>query len=195
MSVAYDCAKASIIALKSTARISIYELAIQDSTTQANTGSTVFDHRRATHLMACLQLCKQFMEQYVTFDLITITVPTSSAFAHSLRNLYKLSTLRDAGWDAAIVRQTVDIVESLDLCAAAAETVNTKLKEKIGEDSVFTMAARSVRDLVPPNWRVQNTEPQISGATVTEGWTGTAGLDISYDEFLDESWLNALFYP
>lgn len=103
--------------------------------------------------MACLQLCKQCTEQYLNFDFINITTPTSLVFTHSLRNLHKLATLPDSGWDPTIVRQTVNLGRLLDLCAAG---VDAKLKEETGEDSDFAMAAKSVRDSAPPNWRMPN---------------------------------------
>lgn len=144
--------------------------------------------------MACLQLCKQCTEQYLKFDFINITTPTSLVFTHSLRNLHKLATLPDAGWDQTIVRQTVNIVGLLDLCAAGAERVDAKLKEETGEDSVFAMAAKSVRDSAPPNWQMPNQEPQDGGDVVMEGWNGTKALELPFVDFSDDFWLNTPFY-
>jgi hypothetical protein len=144
--------------------------------------------------MACLQLCKQCTEQYLNLDFINITTPTSLVFTHCLRNLHKLATLPDAGWDPTIVRQTVNIVGLLDLCAAGAERVDVKLKEETGEDSVFAMAAKSVRDSAPPNWRMPNPELQNGGDTVMEGWTGNEALDLPFVDFSDDFWVNAPFY-
>lgn len=195
MSVSYDSAKASVVALKSTARISIYEFALLDHTAQASPTNIVFDHKRTNHLMAYLHSCKEFTEQYLNLDLINITTPTCFAFAYCIRNLSKLATLSNAGWDQTIVLQTVDIIGLLDLCAANADKVNVRLKEKLGEDSVFAMAAKSVRDSAPRNWRTPSTEPQGSGDALTEEWTSTEGLDTSFVDFSDEFWLNTLFRP
>ncbi|KAH8701458.1 hypothetical protein GQ44DRAFT_778646 [Phaeosphaeriaceae sp. PMI808] len=186
----------SIIAFKSTTRMSIYELTLLHSPTQSAQSSLIFDHERTDHLMACLQLCKQCAEQYLNLDFINITTPTSFVFPHSLRNLHKLATLSDAGWDPTTVRQTVNIVELLELCAAGVERVDAKLKEETGEDSVFAMAAKSVRASAPPHWRVPNPnpEPQDGGDAVMEGWTGTDALDFPFVDFSDDFWLNTPFY-
>jgi hypothetical protein len=142
--------------------------------------------------MAFLHLCKQCTEQYLNLDFINITTPTSVVFTHSLRSLHKLSTLPDAGWDPSIARQTVNIVELLDLCAAEAERVDAKIKEELGEESVFAMAAKSVRDSAPPSWRAPNSEPQDGGGTVMQGFTET--LDLPFADFSDDFWLNPPFY-
>ncbi|KAF1832997.1 hypothetical protein BDW02DRAFT_402551 [Decorospora gaudefroyi] len=185
---------ASIVAFKSTAQMSIYELILLHSPNQTIQSRLDFDHRRADHLMACLQLCKQYTEQYLKSDFINITSPTSLVFARCLENLHKLATLPDAGWDPTIVRQTVSIVELLDLCAAGAERVDAKLREETGENSVFAMVAKAVRDSAPPNWRVPNPEPQGGADAVMEGWTGTEALDLPFVDFSDDLWLNTPFY-
>jgi hypothetical protein len=86
----------------------------------------------------------------------------------------------------------VNIVELLDLCAAGAERADVKIKEEVGEESVFAMAAKSVRDSAPPNWRTPNSEPQSDGGTVMQGFTDV--LDLPFVDFSDDFWLNPPFY-
>lgn len=152
----------------------------------------MFDHRRVEYLMAFLHLCKQCTEQYLKFDFINITTPTSVVFTHSLRNLHKLSTLTEAGWDPLIVRQTVNIVEILELCAVGAERVNAKIEEELGEHSVFAIAAKSVRESAPPNWRAQNPELPDGEDTAMQGFTES--LDFPFEDFSDDFWSNPPFY-
>jgi hypothetical protein len=142
--------------------------------------------------MAFLHLCKQCTEQYLNFDLINITTPTSVVFTHSLRNLHKLSTLPDTGWDPSIVRQTVNIVELLELCAAGAERVDAKIRKELGEESVFARAAKFVRDSAPPNERALNSESLNGGGTMIQGFT--EALELPFVDFSDDFWLNPPLY-
>jgi hypothetical protein len=176
----------------STARINIYELLILHAPPQPSPGRQIYDSRRFEYLMAFLHLCKQCTEQYLNFDFINITTPTSVVFTHSLRNLHKLLTLTDTGWDPSIVRQVVNIVEILELCAVGAERVDAKIEEEIGEHSVFAIAAKLVRESAPPNLRAQNPEPHDSNDTTIQGFTES--LDLSFVDVSDDFWSNPPFY-
>jgi len=181
----------SIVAYISTTEVVIYQLALLQPPSQMVLNPSILDHRRTDYLMACLKTCKNYTESYFASDIVQFTTPTTLLFAYSLKALYKLATLSDAGWDPTIVRQTVDIVGLLDRCASSAEQANARLREETGEDSVFAMAAKSLRESAP-NWSVPNQEPQSSDSTI-EGWTGSDGLNLPLMEFSDDFWLNAPF--
>ncbi|USP77300.1 uncharacterized protein yc1106_04574 [Curvularia clavata] len=182
----------SIVAFTSTARISIYELLILHTSPQPTPSSQMFDQRRAEYLMAFLHLCNQCTQQYLEFDFINITTPTSVVFTHSLRNLHKLLTLTETSWDPSIVRQTVNIVEILELCAVGAERVDANIVEELGEHSVFAIAAKSVRESAPPNSQAQNSDIHNGEDTTMQGFTES--LDLPFEDFSDDFWSNPPFY-
>jgi hypothetical protein len=129
----------------------------------------------------------------LTTDIVNLTCPTKLIFAYSLKVVHRLSTLQDPGWDPAIVRQTVDIAGLLDRCAAVALEANDRLKAETGEDSVFSVAAKSLRESMP-NWTLPNQEARASGGDGSmEGWTGTDGLDLPLMDFSNDFWLNVPF--
>jgi hypothetical protein len=153
----------------------------------------ILDYKRTEYLMACVQSCRLYAEYYLNSDLINITMASGLVFSYSIKLLHKLSTLQDPLWDTAIVREIVDVVTLFERCAAAAENCNAQLKEEMGEDSVFLVAAKRLRELAP-SWQITVAhEPQVSGDPALEGWNGVEGVDLAPLDFSDDFWLNVPF--
>jgi hypothetical protein len=153
------------------------------------------DHKRMNYLLACLQTCKSCTESYLSSDLIYTTIGSGLVFSYCAKTLNKLSTLQDPHWDSALVLETVDVVGLLERCADAAERSNEILKAETGEDSVFVMAAKTLREMAP-TWRVSATfeQPQTSGSeAVMDGWHGAEAMDLPMVDLSDDFWLSGLF--
>jgi hypothetical protein len=116
-------------------------------------------------------------------------------FSYCAKMLHKLSTLQDPHWDTALVPETVDVVGLIERCADAAERSNAILKAETGEDSVFIMAAKTLREMAP-TWRVSTTyeQTQLSGnEAVMDGWNGAEVMDLPMVDLSDDFWLSGLF--
>jgi hypothetical protein len=153
------------------------------------------DHKRMNYLLACLQTCKSCTESYLNSDLIYTTIGSGLIFSYCAKTLHKLSTLQDPQWDTALVPETVDVVGLLERCADAAERSNAVLKAESGEDSVFVMAAKTLREMAP-TWRVfaAYEETHLSGSeAVMDGWNGAEAMDLPMVDLSDDFWLSGLF--
>jgi hypothetical protein len=183
----------TILAYLYAAEVAIYELAVLHPPTPSLHFNALFDHRRIEYLMACVQSCKLCVEHYLGSDLIHMTMASGLIFSYCLKLLHKLSTFQDPNWDTAIVRRTVDLVELMHNCAAVADQCNARLKEETGEDSVFLIAAKTLRDTAP-SWRLTSAqEPQLNGDAALEGWAGVEAMDLPPIDFSDDFWLNAAY--
>jgi hypothetical protein len=108
----------------------------------------------------------------------------------TVKVLHQLASLQDASWDPAIVRETVDIQEVVERCAASSDRANAYCKEETGEDSVYAYAAKFLRDTAP-NWRVHDKELYLGDA----GWSGAGEVDLSATmDFSDDFWLHVPFH-
>jgi hypothetical protein len=153
------------------------------------------DHKRIRYQLACLQTCKNCTESYLNCDLIYTTIGSGLVFSYCAKMLHKLSTLQDPHWDTALVPETVDVVGLIERCADAAERSNAILKAETGEDSVFIMAAKTLREMAP-TWRVSTTyeQTQLSGnEAVMDGWNGAEVMDLPMVDLSDDFWLSGLF--
>jgi hypothetical protein len=152
--------------------------------------SLILDYKRTEYLMACVQSCITYTEYYLCSDLVNITMASGLVFSYSIKLLHKLSILQDPHWDAAIVREMVSVVTLFERCATNAEAHNAELKAETGEDSVFLVAAKTLRDMAP-TWRITLPhETQMSGDTVVEGWNGVEAMDLPPLDFSDDFWMN-----
>jgi hypothetical protein len=183
----------TVVAYLCAAEVAIYELAALHPPNPSSQFNALLDHKRIGYLMACVQSCKFFTEYYLSSDLIHITMSKGLIFSYCLKLLHKLSTLQDPNWDTAVVRETVDLVELLQHCAAVADRCNELLKAETGEDSVFLVAAKTLRDTAP-SWKVTLVqEPQLDGDATLEGWASAEAMDLPPIDFSDDFWLNAPF--
>jgi hypothetical protein len=107
----------------------------------------------------------------------------------AVKVLHQLATLQDACWDPALVRETVDITGLMERCAASSDSVNVRLKEETGEDSIYALAAKTLRESAP-NWRVYDREVDAGNAA---GWNGGEAVDWAGMDFSDDFWLNGPF--
>jgi hypothetical protein len=183
---------ATVIGYLYSAEISIYKLAIARSSNHSIQPSTNPDHKRTTYLLECLQSCKTCTECFISLDtdLIYSTMAWKLLFAYCAKVVYKLSRLQDESWDPSIVRDTVDVIGLLEQCAAVSDHCNAKLKEETGEDSVFALAAKTLRETAP-----QWVTPQVPRSPSVTEWSGGDALDLPLAYFPDEFWLSGLFNP
>jgi hypothetical protein len=181
---------ATIIAFLFSVEISVYKLAIARSSDHSVQSSTNPDHKRTTYLLECLQSCKTCTECFISLDtdLIHSTMAWKLMFAYCAKVIYKLSRLQDGSWDSSIVHDTVDVVGLLEQCAAVSDHCNAQLKEETGEDSVFAIAAKTLRETAP-QWVV----PHIPRSPSLTGWSGGNALDLPLVDFPDEFWLSGVF--
>lgn len=186
----------NISAVIATTQVSIYELALLFPPTPISISQThtILHHKSTSYLPATLQTCKDYTERYLAIDIINFTTPTKLIFAYSLKILHKLCTLHDfVGWDPALARQSVNLISILERCADSAEGANERLKEGTGEDSVFAMAAVSMRESAA-NWVLPNVEARAGSggdATAMDAWAGGDGFDLPLMDFSDEFWLDS----
>jgi hypothetical protein len=110
-----------------------------------------------------------------------------------VKALHQLSTLQDAYWDPAIVRENVDILGVIERCAVSGDRANAQCKEETGEDSIFVHAAKMMRDTAP-NWRVNRQEDYMGDAVGSAVWSGSGAVDMSSMDFSDDFWLNGPFH-
>jgi hypothetical protein len=185
----------TVVSFLYAAETAIYELATLypiSPTTQAN---SISDHKRIGYLMACVQSCITYVEYYLNSDLVNITMASGLVYSYSIKLLHSLSTLQDPKWDTAVVREMVNIVVLFERCAALAEEHNAELREETGEDSVFLVAAKRLRDMAP-TWRINvPQEPNMSGDAALEGWNGVEAIDLPPLDFSDDFWMNVPFNP
>lgn len=183
----------TIVTYLSSADITIHELAILHSPTYPSSFAPVLDHKRTDYLTACLQACQNWTEYYLSSDLIITTTAASLLFSYCLKTIHKLTILRDSVWNASLAGHSVDVVWLLERCADAAEKSNAKLKKQTGQDSVFSHAARVLRDMVPNRRTIVAQESQVSSEASVESWAPVEPTDLSLLEFSGDFWLNSPF--
>jgi DUF971 family protein len=88
------------------------------------------------------------------------------------------------------VSGSLDLVEFFLQCAAVADACNQRLKDETGEDSVFRLAAKTLRDTAP-SWKIVSA--QETQDVVVNGWAGVETMDLPPIDFSDDFWLNAPF--
>jgi hypothetical protein len=177
------------------AEVAIYELAMFQPSSPTSHVSAILDYKRIDYMMHCVQSCKICTDYYLKVDLIHITVASGLIYSYCIKTLHRLSTLHDPQWDPTVVSEIVDAAELFERCAVAADLCNVKLKEETGEDSVFRIAAKMLRDAAP-TWRVsvaQEPPAQASGEVSLEVWNGLEGMDLPSVDFSDDFFMTAAF--
>jgi hypothetical protein len=175
------------------AEVAIYELALICPPAPSLTFNALLDHKRIEYLVTCVQVCKLAAEYYLASDLVHVTMASGLIFSNGLKVLHKLSTLQYPNWDTSIVRGSVDLVELTQHCASVADACNERLKGETGYDSVFHVAAKTLRETAP-SWRfVGAQEQQVNGDAALENWAGVETMGFPPIDFSDDFWLNAPF--
>lgn len=149
--------------------------------------------------MSCVQACKACSEYYLEGELIRMTMASGLIFSYCMKTLHKLSTIQDPQWNTAIVRDMVDAETLIQNCAKLAEQSNVKLRAECGEETVFSYAAKMLRDMAP-KWHIMGGQDAELGrdaaavtATAAESWSGMDAIDLPPIDFSDDFWLNAPF--
>lgn len=177
------------------AEVAICELAMFPSISATPQPSAILDYKRIDYMMQCVQCCKTCTEYYLQADLIHVTVASGLIYSYCIKTLHKLSTLQDPQWDSTLVSGIFDAANLFERCAVAADLCNVKLKEETGEDSVFRIAAKMLRDAAP-TWRLSSAQEQPAqgnGDVGLVGWIGFEGMELPSVDFSDDFWMTAAF--
>ncbi|KAI8942355.1 hypothetical protein NX059_000431 [Plenodomus lindquistii] len=183
----------SIIAYLHTAETSILELAFHTSSTLSTNPSfqstQSMELSRISSLNSLLQSCASCVTVFLSIDMVSMTTTCMLIYAYSLRLLYRLSTPNDAvpGWDPQIARDTISIGACVEHAAQKVESTNARLREDLGEDSMFAAAAKIMR-ATAGNWALPG-EVQSDGME-DEGWSSS--VDLAMVDFSNDFWLSTL---
>ncbi|KAF2031503.1 hypothetical protein EK21DRAFT_62946 [Setomelanomma holmii] len=172
--------------------VSINELAMLQPSSPSAAPSLILDFKRSDYLMACLEACRTCTDYFLLQGFLRVSGPIKLLFGYCIKVIFKLATFQDPIWNTAVVKESVDLLALLERCAVAAERANDTLKEETGEDSVFLIAAKTLRETAP-QWRVPAPAVGMGDGVVGDGWIGNDGMDVSMMDFSDEFWLNAPF--
>jgi hypothetical protein len=142
--------------------------------------------------MACLETCRTCTEYYLSLDFLRIGGPIKLLFGYCIKVIFQLATFQDPVWNTEVVRETVDLLGLLERCAVAADRANTTLRDETGEDSVFSMAAKTLRETAP-QWKVPGSTVESGNVAVLQDCMGDGGMDMSMMDFSDNFWLYAPF--
>lgn len=183
--------EAVVVAYLFSAEISTYELIFLHKS-PASSQSLSFDHKRIDYLAALLKACQNCAEYFLALDLTTSTAPTQLVFSHSIKILHRLVILRDPVWNDEMLVSSVNVPELLYRCAMAAEQANERLKARTGEDSVFTDAARDIREMIP-KWLVPNRDQVSPRPDAVPNWQAEQEHSLAIDIFSEEFWMDQPF--
>lgn len=111
-------------------------------------GNSWLDFRKAEHLHACLNACRQHLDNWSRFtidELYCMSMPVHWYFARCTQILYRLSLMNDPSWDKRTVRDAIDLLGVME--ATAQRFLATAESKRLDIDSVswFTKAASALR--------------------------------------------------
>jgi hypothetical protein len=114
-------------------------------------GNSWLDFRKAEHLHACLNACRQHLDNWSRFtidELYCMSMPVHWYFARCTQILYRLSLMNDPSWDKKTVRNAIDLLGVME--ATAQRFLATAETKRLDVDSVswFTKAASALRHAV-----------------------------------------------
>ncbi|OAG09666.1 uncharacterized protein CC84DRAFT_1160770 [Paraphaeosphaeria sporulosa] len=119
--------------------VQIYEPALFAIAQTAS--NDTLDYQRIEYLTACLQACKDSLDNYLAIPSITMNMIQVLAFSNSCQVLYSLSVLECPGWDRYTARATVDVLWYFDRVCVKFEEARRQLAEESGsQENVFALA-------------------------------------------------------
>ncbi|KAF2844653.1 hypothetical protein T440DRAFT_409711, partial [Plenodomus tracheiphilus IPT5] len=166
----------NIVAFLHIAEISILELAFHTSSASSVSAllgpSPNIELSRISNLHALLRSCTSCISLFLTIDMAYMTTPCMLIYSYSLRLIYRLSTPKVAipGWDPQIVRDTISISSCIEQAAQKAESINAQLREHLGEDTMFAVAAELMR-ATAGNWRLPDETESVDMGDVEARWS------------------------
>lgn len=167
------------------AEISAYELAFLQASSISSEIS-LLDHKYTDCLTALLRVSQKCANHFLELDIASNTAPTQLVFSHSLKILHYLLTLQDVRWNSAMIVGSIDLSTLLECTAASAEQANAKLRELVNEETVFAIAAQSLRDMAP-KWRKVRQDQEPTDSTHGADWTAGQEYDLHTDIFVNLS--------
>jgi hypothetical protein len=155
-----------------------------------------YDSRRFEYLYTCVQATKSVLDNFLSLspsDWVGLNFPIILQQTHSLQIMHRMSCLQNPGWDRALVRDTIDVLDYLEQAAIKVEQAyeNLQVGGTEEETSVFFKGAQILRSALPI-WAagLENAdrvdEPQ--GSENVEN-----GLNETLMEFPDETWFSDFF--
>ncbi|CAH0041772.1 unnamed protein product [Clonostachys rhizophaga] len=129
------------------AEASINDLSLHRQANSAD-GNLWLDFRKAEHLHACLNACRQHLDNWSHFtidELYCMSMPVHWYFARCTQILYRLSLMSDPSWDKRTVRNAIDLLGVME--ATAQRFLATAEIKRLDVDSIswFTKAANALR--------------------------------------------------
>ncbi|KAF9880075.1 hypothetical protein CkaCkLH20_02029 [Colletotrichum karsti] len=195
------------------------ELAIQEIALSSKTGACVPanlpDVARLDILYACLHAVKSWFEHFFTLPpaaYYAIPFPFFAQLSHCTIALYRLTVLEDPVWDRQSVRNTLDLISTLDEVAERFTRVCSEagLNIDVEEGNAFAKAVKTIKGL-RGTWET-TLGPLIPPATTTAGAdAGVAGVlgagapppagvgDVEFSQLgldlMDNRWFTDMFTP
>ncbi|KAL0944843.1 C6 transcription factor [Colletotrichum truncatum] len=197
------------------------ELAIHEIALSTRTGACVPanlpDVARLDILYACLHAVKSWFEHFFTLppaSYYAIPFPFFAQLSHCTVSLYRLTVLEDPVWDRASVRNTIDLIATLDEIGDRFMRVFVEagLNVDVEEGNAFAKAVKTISGLRntwaatlgpivnPATTAVAN--PGVGGAAVLGGSGVPAGPgvgDLELGQFgydmMDNRWFTDIFTP
>ncbi|VUC24953.1 unnamed protein product [Clonostachys rosea] len=140
----------TIKAYMSYVEASINDIPLHNQSSRADDNSWL-DFRKAEHLHACLNACRQHLDNWSHFtvdDLYCMSMPVHWYFARCTQILYRLSLMDDPSWDKKMVRKATDLLSVMETTAQRFLTTAETKRLDVDSLSWFTKAASALRHAV-----------------------------------------------
>ncbi|CAG9989443.1 unnamed protein product [Clonostachys byssicola] len=162
-------------------------------------GNSWLDFQKAEHLHACLNACRQHLDNWSHFtidELYCMSMPVHWYFARCTQILYRLSLINDPSWDKRTVRNAIDLLGVME--ATAQRFLATAETKRLDVDSVswFTKAANALRHAVSiwgkaladdSSFDELNVMSQQSGSVDSIPGVGVP-VDLTSDDWMMDLW-------
>lgn len=155
-----------------------------------------YDSRRFEYLYTCAQATKSGLDNFLSLsssDWIGLNFAVILQFSHGIQVMHRLSCLQNPGWDRALIRSTIDVLDYLEQVAVRMEQAyeNWKIGDAGNETSVFCKGAQIMRSAVPI-WAA-SLEKAEKGDERQGSENMESGMDEMLMEFSDETWFTDFF--
>ncbi|CAH0056149.1 unnamed protein product [Clonostachys solani] len=164
-------------------------------------GNSWLDFRKAEHLHACLNACRQHLDNWSHFtidELYCMSMPVHWYFARCTQILYRLSLMNDPSWDKKTVRNAVDLLGVME--ATAQRFLATAETKRLDVDSVswFTKAAGALRHAASIWGKALSNDSSLDEMTMVSQQSGSVDsipgvgiavpADLTSDDWMMDLW-------
>jgi len=155
-----------------------------------------YDSRRFEYLYTCAQATKSGLDNFLSLsssEWIGLNFAIVLQFSHGIQVMHRLSCLQNPGWDRALIRSTIDVLDYLEQAAVKMEQayVDWRMGRAEEETSVFCKGAQIMRSAVPI-WAA-SLEKADKGDERQDNENTESGMDEMLMDFSDETWFTDLF--